>query len=206
MKVVLARKVFLVEETVITPVRVIKRLEASPVMLDLAIRLPNSGGVPVADGLYAWWVKQDALPGVPGRPHPTEPELRLLYVGISPRNASSKQNLRARLIGNHIGGNTGSSTFRFVLASFLLSELDLHPHKAKKKVVLDRGDNARLREWQAENLRLTWCERRAPWEIEAEVINEMKPPLNSAGNSTHPLYATVKASRAAFRDAAIAPN
>lgn len=160
----------------------------------------------MADGFYAWWVKQGALTGVPGRPHPTEPELHLLYVGISPRDAASQQNLRARLLDNHIGGNTGSSTFRFVLASLLLSELDLHPRKKAKKVVLDREDNVRLREWQTENLRLTWCERHAPWEIEGQVIAEMKPPLNAAGNNAHPFYATVKGSRAAFRAAAIVPD
>jgi len=175
-------------------------------MLDVAMRLPDAGGAPLADGFYAWWVKQGALTGVPGRPHPTEPGLHLLYVGISPRDAASQQNLRARLLDNHIGGNTGSSTFRFVLASLLLSDLDLHPRKKAKKVVLDREDNVRLREWQTENLRVTWCERPAPWEIEGEVIAEMKPPLNAAGNSAHPFYATVKASRGAFRAAAIVPS
>lgn len=87
-----------------------------------------------------------------------------------------------------------------------MSELDLRPRKKTEKVVLNREDDARLREWQTENLRLTWCERPASWEIEGEVIGEMKPPLNAAGNSAHPFYATVKASRAAFRGAAVVPT
>jgi hypothetical protein len=59
-----------------------------------------------------------------------------------------------------------------------------------------------LREWQFTNLRLTWCERERPWEIEEAVIQAMQPSLNAAGNSSHPFFATVKASRAAFRAAA----
>lgn len=168
--------------------------------------MPSEGGAPAAEGFYAWWVKRGALPDVPEKPHRADPELQLLYVGISPVSASSAQNLRARVLDNHIGGNTGSSTFRFVLASLLLSKLKLRPRKTATKVVLDKKDNARLREWQAENLRLTWCERPAPWEIEGSVIGEMKPPLNAAGNSAHPFYATVKASRAAFRAAATDPE
>ena len=103
---------------------------------------------------------------------------------------------------NHIGGNTGSSTFRFALASLLLTTLRLHPRRRTKKFVLDGEENARLRGWQETNLKLTWCERPNPWEIEGDVIATMKPPLNAAGNSAHPFYPTLKASRAAFRAAA----
>ena len=69
-------------------------------------------------------------------------------------------------------------------------------------MVLDRGDNARLREWQLENLSLTWCVRGRPWEVEGEVISRMEPPLNSAGNRGHPFYPHVSSARAAFRAAA----
>lgn len=185
------------------PHEVVALLEETPVTLDVATKAADQGGVPAADGFYAWWVRRGALPGVPERAHRDEPELGLLYVGISPARASSAQNIRARLCDNHIGGNTGSSTFRFVLASLLLSELNLRPRKTVKKVSLTREDNARLRQWQTSNLRLTWCERTEPWEIERLVITAMSPPLNAAGNSSHPFYPTVKSSRAAFRAAAV---
>jgi hypothetical protein len=110
--------------------------------------------------------------------------------------------LRGRLLDNQIGGNTNSSTFRFALASLLYVELDLRPQRSSKKIVLSATDNARLRQWQVENLGLTWTERAAPWEIEGGVIREMAPPLNIAGNSQHPFHATIRASRAAFRAAA----
>jgi hypothetical protein len=181
---------------------VIERLEQAPVALQTAMLAPPDG-VPNAGGFYAWWAKQGVLDALPERPHPLDRSLSLLYVGISPARASSGQKLRGRLLGNHINGNTGSSTFRFVLASLLMSSLDLHPYRTTTKVSLDEGDNSRLREWQFANLRLSWCERERPWEIEEAVIQAMQPPLNTAGNSSHPFFATVKANRAAFRAAAL---
>jgi hypothetical protein len=181
---------------------VIERLQQAPVTLQTALLLPPDG-VPNAGGFYAWWTKLGALDQVPDHPHPTDETLTLLYVGISPANASSRQTLRGRLLGNHINGNTGSSTFRFVLASLLLSHLDLHPLRTGSKITLSKAENVLLRDWQFDNLRLTWCEREQPWTIEHDVIQSMEPPLNSAGNSAHPFYTTVKASRAAFRAAAL---
>src|SRR6185503_15960774 len=93
------------------------------------------------------------------------------------------------------------STFRFVLASLLFAELNLKPRAAMKKVVLDREDNERLRRWQFEHLRITWCVRRRPWEIEHEVIALLQPPLNSTGNKTHAFHDQVTAARVAFRAA-----
>jgi len=187
----------------LTAAKVVASLEGSPATLDAAARSPDSAGVPAVGGFYAWWVVRGALAGVPGRPHPSEAGLDLLYVGISPGSASSSQSLRSRLLGNHIGGNTGSSTFRVTLASLLMAKLRLEPHKRQRKVVLGREDNTRLREWQEANLKLTWCERPNPWSIEGEVIAAMKPPLNAAGNSAHPFYTTLKESRADFRAAAV---
>jgi hypothetical protein len=81
--------------------------------------------------------------------------------------ARAAGDIRSRVLGQHVHGNTSSSTFRFVLASLLREELALTPRTAASKVVLDREDNARLREWQLQHLSLTWCERERPWEVEA---------------------------------------
>jgi GIY-YIG catalytic domain len=75
-------------------------------------RLPRGAGV------YAWWQDPGALPGVSAPVHPTA-DLELLYVGIAPRDASSRATLASRLRRQHIGGNIGSSTFRFGLAALL---------------------------------------------------------------------------------------
>lgn len=156
-------------------------------------------GLPSAPGFYGWWIEEGTIAGVPHHPHPTRPNLGLLYVGISPKRPGSKGLIRSRVIDQHIRGNTSSSTFRYVLASLLLDELELTPRATAKKVVLDRDDNGRLRQWQFDHLRLTWQERERPWEIEDSVIALMRPPLNSAANQAHPFYPQVNSARAAFR-------
>jgi hypothetical protein len=95
-----------------------------------------------------------------------------------------------------------SSTLRFALAALLLEELKLRARPTVKKVTLDQEDNARLREWQSAYLALTWCERDRPWEIEDVVIASMQPPLNCAGNASHPFHPRISSARAALRTAA----
>lgn len=176
-------------------------LVVEPVALTAALEPEAAGGLPEAPGFYAWWIEPDTIAGVPHHPHPLRSELGLLYVGISPKRLGSSGLIRSRVIDQHVKGNTSSSTFRFVLASLLLDELALKPRATIKKVVLDRDDNGRLRQWQFDHLSLTWCERERPWEIEDAVIALMQPPLNSAANRTHPFYPRVNAARAAFRAA-----
>lgn len=38
-----------------------------------------------------------------------------------------------------------------------------------------------------------------PWEIEAEMIAQLGPPSNSAGNATHSFYTRVREARAELR-------
>ena len=103
------------------------------------------------------------------------------------------------MLGNHLNGNIGSSTFRFILAALLVDALDLRPFRRGTKVALNPCDNARLSTWQREQLLLTWCTRERPWEIEGEVTARLGPPLNAAGNAAHGFYTRVRAARAALR-------
>lgn len=176
-------------------------LVVEPVTLAVALRPEAAGGLPAAPGFYAWWIERDTIAGVPHHPPPNRSELGLLYVGISPKRPGSGGLIRSRVIDQHVKGNTSSSTFRFVLASLLLDELHLKPRVTIKKVVLDRDDNQRLRQWQFDHLSLTWCERERPWEVEDAVIALMQPPLNSAANQAHPFYPRVNSAREAFRAA-----
>ena len=84
-----------------------------------AKRRPEHGGIPKQPGLYAWWCDPTVVPG--GAITTTHPEglYELLYVGIAPGRANSKAELRGRLLRQHVGGNVGSSTFRFGLAALL---------------------------------------------------------------------------------------
>ena len=175
---------------------------ADPTPVEDALRPEADGGLPAKPGFYAWWVARGSIDGIPHHPHPARPELGLLYIGISPTRPTSGGVIRSRVIDQHVRGNTASSTFRFVLAAFLVNELTLTPRATTKKVILDREDNARLRQWQFEHLRLTWCERARPWEVEDAVIALLQPPLNCAANENHPFHPRVAAARAAFRAAA----
>jgi hypothetical protein len=89
--------------------------------------------------------------------------------------------------------------FRFTLAARLIDALALRRFMRRTKVALDAADNARLSEWQREHLLLTWCPIERAWKLEREVIAELRPPLNSAGNAAHAFYPRVHDARAEFR-------
>jgi hypothetical protein len=174
---------------------VVRQLIQVPVALATAAqRLPSEAG------FYAWWTKKDSIPGVPECPHPTEKDLHLFYVGIAPSRPTSSATIRSRVINNHIRGNTGSSTFRLTLASLLLESENYERVRATDRVLLTAQDNRRLTKWQEENLFLTWAEHPRPWEIEHEVIAALKPPLNLAGNQSHPFWRTLSDARKRFKD------
>jgi hypothetical protein len=155
--------------------------------------------LPATPGFYGWWSRSGALASVPHITHPTRDDICLMYVGISPARETSRQTVRSRVIGNHLNGNVGSSTFRFVLAALLIDALELHPYLRGTKVALSARDNARLSAWQREHLLLTSCARERPWEIEGEVIAQLGPPLNAAANAAHAFYPAVRVARAEFR-------
>lgn len=158
--------------------------------------------LPDRPGLYAWWTETDSIPGVPKCPHPDVPDLQLFYVGIAPRDVASSATLSSRVVKNHLRGNTGASTFRFTLAALLMDSLGFTPQQTKTKSVLPASQNAGLSKWQEAHLRMTWGEYREPWLIEDEVVARLQPPLNLAGNSSHPFHSTLTNARARFREVA----
>ena len=176
---------------------IVQALQGPALAVPEVLRSPDL--LPAAPGFYGWWSPRGALPALPHIPHPTNRDVSLLYVGISPARETSRQTIRSRVIGNHLNGNVGSSTFRFVLAALLLDALDLSPYLRGAKVALNPDDNGRLSAWQREHLLLTSSAGERPWEIETEVIAQLAPPLNSAGNAEHPFYPAVRAARAEFR-------
>jgi hypothetical protein len=156
-------------------------------------------GLPPVGGLYAWWSVQGSIPGVPRCSHPSE-NLDLFYVGIAPKDSSSQATLRSRVVDNHINGNTGSSTFRKTLASLLFEAMGWRP-RFTDRPLLSVADNATLRDWQHQNLRLTWAEHPEPWDIEDIVIARLQPPLNLAGNAAHPFHGVLSSARKRFKSA-----
>ncbi|WFG43122.1 GIY-YIG nuclease family protein [Pseudonocardia alni] len=148
--------------------------------------------VPSAPGLYAWWAPPAILPDLPGRLHPTVPDLRLIYVGLATK-------LRSRIASNHLR-RSGSSTLRRTLAGLLLDEQDYRTRWTDRVVLVD-DDEDRLTEWMASKLRVSWCEYPTPRDVEADVIRALHPPLNvdhASGPATH----VVKAARRRYYDSA----
>lgn len=156
--------------------------------------------VPDEPGLYAWWSRPNALPGIAGPAHP-DGEHELLYVGLARSGLSSGATLRSRVVGNHIRGTTGQSTLRRALAA-LLHEQEGWRSTFTDRPLLVRDDEQRLTAWMQDNLALSWVVHEQPWTVEADVIGELTPPLNQSANSSHPLYRYVREARRSWRAAA----
>jgi len=154
-----------------------------------------------AHGIYAWWlIHSEALPAVPTTAHPGEP-CGLIYVGVGPGRASSKRVLRARF-GDH-GKDAGRSTLRRALASFLY-EREGWRLQWTDRPLLAHADNDALTTWMNTNLRVQWVRVPEPWDIEAEIVREMRPPLNRTHNQEHPFYKQLGVARERFTAAALA--
>jgi GIY-YIG catalytic domain-containing protein len=154
-----------------------------------------------AHGVYAWWlINSRALPAVPTAAHPVEP-FGLIYVGIGPGRASSKRVLRTRF-GDH-GKDAGRSTLRRALASLLYQREGWRLQWTDRPLLAD-ADNDALTAWMDANLRVQWVRVSEPWDIEAEIVRQMRPPLNRTHHREHPFYKEVGEARERFRAAALA--
>ena len=91
--------------------------------------------VPAKPGVYAWFFKD--IPGaLPTTDRVTKEGLTLLYVGISPKNALSSQNLRRR-ITYHYRGNAEGSTLRLTLGVLLSGESGYPLRRVRKRLSND---------------------------------------------------------------------
>ena len=156
--------------------------------------------MPAEPGLYAWWAAARALPGVAGPAHPSS-GVQLLYVGIAPSRSTSRSRPRSRVLGDHAGGSTGSSTLRRSVAA-MLSEREQYRTRRTSRTVLVPEDELRLSAWMRDRLSLTWAVHPEPWSVERWVIEQLGPALNQAENTAHPSHAAVRAARARWRRSA----
>jgi GIY-YIG catalytic domain-containing protein len=103
---------------------------------------------------------------------------------LAPRDASSSARLSSRLLGQHIGGNIGSSTFRLALASLLWESQDWTPRlSGSGKLRLDAIDNRALSQWQLNASSASVRCVTEPWRFEDAVIRAMRPPMNRNHNA-----------------------
>ncbi len=188
----------LLDLPLVTTDQVGSSLQATP-LLEIDEMRAALDAAPAVGGFYAWWIiKPEALPRVRVTPHPSEP-VGLLYVGIGPTRGSSRP-LRKRF-ADHTKRNTGNSTFRLALASFLFESVGWHPYWSDRPM-LPPEENRELSTWQAVNLRVQWVEVAQPWRIEGDVVRLLRPPFNREHNRSHHFYADVGRARDAYRAAA----
>lgn len=155
------------------------------------------GYLPTTAGAYAWWLTDEhALTTVPSSPHPTLPLLRLVYIGIAPRNATSAATIRSRVLGDHLRGPIGSSTLRRALTAVMWGEKRWRPFTTGVKPALSDSDNASLTAWMESHMAVSWAAVGQPWRHESQLVREMRPPLNSNHNHSHPYYPTLRRLRA----------
>ena len=95
--------------------------------------------------------------------------------------------LASRIGSNHLRGRIRGSTFRFTLASALVSSLELTVVGAKK---LSRESEQRLSMWMQRHLEVAvhpFANRDALASLEMMVLNALDPPLNLSGCTVTPL-------------------
>lgn len=178
-------------------------LTSKPATVEEAFRAPGDGGVPEADGLYVWWVRDDALPRVPAPPHSARNDLRVLYVGVAPKSAASSATLRTRVLENHLGSSLASSTFKRKLAAQLWELEGWTPRLTDAgRWKFDAADSLAMKAWQRAHLCVSWCPLDEPWRHEALAIETLQAPLNTDDNPSNPFLDTLEAARLRFVAAA----
>ena len=145
--------------------------------------------VPSVSGVYAWFFKE--IPEiVPTDGCVTKDGLTLLYVGISPKNESSSQNIRKR-IKSHYQGNAEGSTLRLTLGVLLAgkSGFPLRRVGSGKRMTLTHVGEQWLDTWMQENALVCWIEHPDPCAMEKEILQALSLPLNLQDNQAHPFWA-----------------
>lgn len=145
----------------------------------------NKPIVPSKQGIYAWYFTD--VPGSVPLENCHEIENKfLLYIGISPSNPNSKNNLRNRL-NQHFNGNAASSTLRKSLGC--LHEFQLIGDKNKK---FSKEDEYKLSCWLSQNAFVKFIAVEHPWEYEKSLIQSQSLPLNLEYNQNHVFYIKLK--------------
>ena len=147
--------------------------------------LSKPSPVPAERGVYAWYFKS-IPPNVPIDGCITKDDLTLLYVGISPKNETSKENLRRR-IRTHFSGNAEGSTLRETLGVLLaqISDFPLRRVGSGKRMTFTHVGEQWLDDWMDINAFVCWIEHKEPWAVEADIFNSVSLPLNIQDNKHH---------------------
>jgi hypothetical protein len=160
-------------------------LTSPPILYTRSAVLSKPCPVPQDRGLYAWFFKE-VPPNVPIEECVNKDGMTLLYVGISPKNETSTQNLRKR-ITNHYRGNAEGSTLRLTLGTLLMTQSDFPLRRvgSGKRMTFTHLGEQWLDDWMEENALVCWIKHPAPWEVESEIFKNVSLPLNIQDNDHH---------------------
>lgn len=166
-----------------------------------AVRDETNRALPDDRGLYSWWAPRGLFEGF--RYGPEGPltrdagRLELLYVGIA--GATSSVTVRQRVRENHLGAQTGSSTFRRALGAWLGEEQGWERRQASDRVALTVEAERDMTTWMGRHLCVCGVAHDAPGAVEAAVIGRLAPPLNHAHSGGAPNFAQLEAARSRWR-------
>jgi GIY-YIG catalytic domain-containing protein len=151
--------------------------------------------IPARAGLYGWFFAT-IPPGIDAAGTCERDGSRLLYVGISPRRATSSQTLRSRLRA-YCRGDAYGSTLRLTVGCLLADELGIELRRigGGARETFGPGE-AVLSEWIAPNMRVSFREDPEPWVAEAAIIGALDLPLNIEQNAHNPQRQVVRKARA----------
>ncbi len=158
--------------------------------------------IPASRGVYAWFFRD--IPGqIPVDDCFCRDGCTLLYIGISPKNARSRQNLRKR-ITYHYRGNAEGSTLRLTLGTLLASDSDFPLRRvgSGRRMTFTHLGEQWLDAWMADNAFVCWVEHPEPWLLEQELLLGHSMPLNIQDNRHHPFCATLSGLRQAAKQQA----
>jgi len=144
--------------------------------------------VPQEPGIYAWYFKE-IPPKAPVEKCKVVQGLTLLYVGISPRNEDSGENLKKR-IRTHYKDDAEFSTLRRSLGCLLREQLDIRLQSIgiSGQIIHFADGEETLSEWMQKNAFVTWVMQEEPWTFEKQIIKQLNLPLNLKRNEDHPFH------------------
>jgi hypothetical protein len=162
--------------------------------------------VPAARGVYAWFYRS-LPPGVPTEGCHDRHGMKLLYVGISPKDDRSRQTLRRRIV-YHLRGNAEGSTLRLTLGVLLtpVSGFPLRRVGSGQRLTFTHAGEQWLDAWLEDNAAVCWISDSEPWALERNLLASASLPLNIQHNRDHPFCSHLtRARQQAKADARAAP-
>jgi hypothetical protein len=140
-------------------------------------------------GIYCWYLQ--GLPATVPTDHCTWVDGHVLsYIGIAPKREPKKPPtaplFHRRLIRNHLGGYSSSSTFRRDLGIILMADLQLEPSLYKNNKPWFGPTEKRLTAWIEIHAKAAFVAHPAPWSVEVPVIGTLSPLLNIDHNADQP--------------------